>query len=591
MPIELKIEDFNIWQSNSENSKSVYVERWKRSLQDVKGIWPDNKNPISKTRNRSKIFHRKTYSLTQRILADLHDAFLLDPDSFKLSARGGQNTFACEILQIMTSYYTDLMFQTQDLYIKLMSAFTNIINLGWHCDKLHWRSSGGNDELALVSYPPEQVWPDLSVHVKSDMEYIIFENHMSPWQMRQAGFKESAIKKIEKLPQDVILDNQLKNVRESSPINRGRGTIPGSYPSPGQFEGDRRDMFFSKHKVMEVFYHDDGVVKFSTYSPTHDIYFNDEKIAESVYGKMFPICMGNALIEPHKLISEGFGEILSGPQESLNFFNNIRKDNITLAMKKRLLVNNGGGVDYQSLLNSVTGGIIQVDDINNTVKELPVSDVTSSSYVEASADIDMMDDMSGVPKSRQGLAPAAIKATVAALNNENSSAKGGMYINTVGRTYMQDFYRTASFIIQRFASDEAVFDIANTELRNKRPDQSIPEIFDIEGFIADCKVKVGLGVAGKSVEIDSIMRLMDRAIQSNQVTISLASLGIPGEIFNISFLAKKLAPLYGFDNVDDFMQAIPGAQQGGGQGGGAEAPTGATNQMNDLQRGAVAGGV
>ncbi len=583
--IERKIEHFNSWAATSQLLRDVYDKRWARSLNIEKGRFPDRETALSKVRKRSKLYFRKIWATNQRTLAGMYGAFLSDPDSFIIKEREGEDVLRCEVLNKMVAYRRDMMFSQQSLLRKLIWAIMNVLSFGICVGKLSWEynEDQGIDGPRFTLYPNEAVYLDLAASTPEDMEYIMFDNYMTQAQMEALNFKN-----IGDVPAQSAQTNQLRDARYRDEIDPLQNPKADEYPVAGRYEEGRRKALLKFHLVREVFYKDDGVIKYSAYSPNPNKFYSKEDIIESPYGSRYPAVIGSCLQDPHKMIGEGFNEVLEGPEKSINFFSNLRKDNVVLAMNKQYKVNRYGGVDIQRLLYSTPGGVIKMNDVN-AVKEIDHPDVTQSSYVEVQKDEDMMDEMSGVTKGKRGLELASTTATVGQINEQNASAKGDLYTGIMGETLFRDFYSLLAHEIILFETDETVFRVANSQIR--QDPRFVHEVYDFENLGYDCVIKAGLSSISKSLQINQIFMAIDRGNMSNQTALLMSKLGLPAEYVKTTEFYKKLLPLIGIKNVEEFMIRLnpPQQPQGGEGGGGQSSSSPELNEANDLQRGNIGG--
>jgi hypothetical protein len=579
---EDKIKTLQTWKSESENTRSQYEDRWVANMRLSKGIFPDKEVQRSVVRNRSKIFFRKIYATSQRILSSLFTAFLRDPDTFQIEGRDTINDHdKAKVLQKMVEYRRDVLMRKNSLFLKFIWAFQNILNYGFTVAKFSWEYTGTKDGPVFKLYPNEQIYADFSAETKEDMRFIIFENFMPKSEMEDLEYDN-----IDKAQPMGAPSSQLRSTRHMNTRDALQNPGENEYPAPGRYPDEERDMPGTRYRVYECFYYETGQIMFCA-TDLDRVYFKQPE--ESVYGDRFPVIMGTCLTEAHKMIGEGFPELLEGPQESYNHNLNMRKDNVALALNKQTFVSRYGGVDLQSLVNSRPGGTTLMDDIN-AVKERDIGDVTQSSYAEAAADEGMMQELGGVTSQHLGMGRNE-KATVAQINLSEGNAKIDLYIAIVGETFMKDFYSQLAYLIQRFETDETVFRIANEQLRKEG--YAGEDIYDLD-FEADCIMNVGLGTVGRQQEIQTAMTAMDRAIMSNQAAFGLMQSGqVPPEglrIIDTTQFMESILPKMGFKNLNKFFVNVPPGQ--GGPQDPAMAGAGTPQiggEFNDFQRGGLGG--
>jgi hypothetical protein len=571
------------WQSKSKADLSSYQNRWAGNLRILKGTWDVDEKNRSQVRGRSKIYFRKVWSTVWRLMASLYNAFLRDPDQFRVEGRMGddQDVHKAGILQILAEYRRDVMYREQDLFLQHIWGMQNILTHGVAVGLFSWEYNKTlkKDGPRFKVFPPEQVFPDMDATMESEMQHIIFESYHTMEELTARGYDN-----LDQIQPTSPENTPLRTARYQD--DRDPMLNPGDkeYPTPGRYgEANAENGHIGKYRVWQSFYREQGRVYYCvTNGP--DVVMKKSEVSK--YGDQIPCVFGVCLTEPHKLIGEGFPEPLEGPQLSLNDVINRRKDNVALAMNQHSIVSRFGNVDLASLQNSRAGAVTLADDVN-AVRERESRDVTQSAYVEAQADEGMMQEMSGVTASKSGM-DNSTKTGVAQINLTESNAKIDLFIAIIGETWMRKFHQKLVYLIQRFETDEKFMRVANKKYREKaKVDHwTMPyDITDVDDFDADVIVETGVGSVNRDMEIKNAMLAMDRAVMANQSMIQLLATGaVPKQemkLFDTSkFMTEKILPKIGFKNTQDYLFAVapppPQAPAGGGRSiQGAQAPAGA----------------
>lgn len=548
------------WKSQSGDMRTQYDQRWAKNHRIVKGIFDEEETTRSRVRGRSKIYYRKVWASSWRMVASFYNAYLKDRDTFKIEGRGPEDYHKSKVLQIMTEYRRDRMFRTQSLFIKTVWAFFNIVNYGWTCGKWYWdfNEDTGKDEPVYILYPNEQVFPDLAAETKEQMRYIIFVNYMAKDDMEEAGYDN-----IDKATPTSVPSNPLRSARYEGDRDPMQNPGDNEYPTPGRYTDDQKDgtNVGQKYEVWECFYREKGKIKLSV-SCAGKVEL--KKVVDSPYGDRYPVTMGTCLTLSHKLMGEGFPEPLEGPQESINAILNMRKDNVAMSLNRGAVVARGANVDLQSLVNRRTGSVTLANDVNG-VKWDDIPDVTRSAFMEAASDEAMMAEMSGITPGKQGM-DSSDKATIAQINYSESNAKIDLFIALVGETYMRDFYSQLAFMVQKFETDEKVYRIANDQFRKDNQAPYLDDVYDID-FEADCTVNVGMGTVGRDMELKQTFLAMDRAMMSNQSLIQLVSIGAAPpdgiRLFDTTTFMEDILPKLGHKDINRYFIQVQNAPQQG----------------------------
>ena len=147
---------------------------------------------------------------------------------------------------------------------------------------------------------------------------------------------------------------------------------------------------------------------------------------------VFPIgrhyVVGSANIEAHKTIPSSNVEIGATMQQELNDIVNQRLDNVKLVTNRRSFVKRAANIDIRSMTQSVPGGVVLVEDINNDVRYDAPPDVTSSSYVEQDRLSNDFDELMG-----------AFSGSSVASNRAMNETVGGMEIMTADANSLTEY--------------------------------------------------------------------------------------------------------------------------------------------------------
>ena len=549
------------WKHEAQELRRQHDDQWTKNLRNVKGVFDTGEVEKSKVRGRSKLFYRKIWAISWRILASFYQIFLRDPDNFKITGRDGKtDTLRSKILHFVTKWRYDQMMRTDGLFMQIVWAFQDVINLGVCVGKFRWVLNEYDDKPEFILYPPEQVYHDMTTAIKERKRYFIFENWSTKDELLELGYDEITIDKLQPTTPETQIVRQTRFASESDPLQDPK---PNEYPSGGKYnETGKNEVIKAEEKFVwfETFYKEGGKIFFGAHSG--DTVLKEPE--ESVYGRRYPIVYGQCLTEAHKAIGEGFPQPLEGVQESINAHLNQRKDNVSLALNGRTIVSRFANVDLMSLTRSRAGGVTLADDVNGVV-DRPFNNVTQTSYMEAAVDDNMMQEMSGVTPQKQGLGTET-KATVAQINLAESNAKIDLFAAIVKETFFVDFFSVLAGLIQRFETDAAILRVANENFRDLNP--TGVHIFDL-GEEVDLEINVGLGAVGRQMEIQQNMLAMDRANMSNQAMIGLLQSGaITAQqirLIDTTKFFEEILPKLGHKNVQDFFfEVVPPAQPQGG---------------------------
>lgn len=597
MAEDATLQKISLFQKESVDLRSSYENRWQRNIKLLKGVPLEDKSTRSDVRNRNKIYFRKIWATRWRLAASFYAAYMRDLDQFQVLGRDTElDPSKAKALQEMVQYRIDKMNRQNYLFLKHIWSIMNMLDMGITCGQLSWEYNPelGKDGPVYTVYPVEQVYLDLAAETPDQMRWVIFEDFLSKGQMEELGYENINEAQMEAIPTSTVRSARYLDGKD--PL---QNPSPNDYPKPGSYEGDRRDDATSNiYRVWKCFYKEDGKIKFCV--TNKDKVFL-KKPEDSRYGDMYPLIYGTCLTEPHKMIGEGMPEPLEGPQESYNYTLNQRKDNIALLLSRPTIVSRYGNVDLNALVNRATGKAIMADD-PNAIKEMEVGDFTGTAYRDAAADEGMMQEMSGVTPSHEGMGDSGT-ATGDQINLSQGNAKIELYLAIGGQTYFRSFYSTLAYFIQRFETDERVFRVANTKLQ----EEGLEPVDKIDDFDADVIINVGMAYVGREQTIRQTLLVLDRgAVYNAQAAQLLQSGAVPPEgieFFNGNQLFRDLLPLLGKKDLKKYFVMMPPPQtpigglatalNSGMQGqAGANAPqVGGRPDVpqNDFQAGAMGG--
>jgi hypothetical protein len=570
-----------------------YEYRAARNMRLVKGLPVEDQSIVSNVRKRRKLYFRKIWSAGYRILASFYQAFLQDLNQVKFEGRDeDKDPAAAKVLQKLVEYYRDRLMRTRSLFVQFMWNFLDIIFLGDTNGKLYWKynEETGDDYLDYKAYPMEQVGRDWAAVIPDEMRFCYFDNYLVKDALEEQGYDETAVKNAAPCSMPTSPLRAVRYFKSSDPMSSPNVNATTNYPESGTGSQPPADQHRQLYRVREFFYRKQNKLYSCVINPEGRVWF---KKPTRWLLKHYPLITGSMLLEAHKASGEGIPEVGEGPQESLNYNLNIRKDNVDMALRVRPVYDRDANVDIAALLDHRTGLPIGVDgDVNSAVKFDRPPDVTQSSYMEGNQDIGILDEYYGTNPTKMGNS-SADKATVAQINLSEGNAKIDLFIATTAETFFRQWYYVAAELVSVCCTDEKAIRIANEALRREDPKAfgaAGQVIYDLEDLNLDIIVQVGAGTVGRQVQNQLTTNFIGQAIQANQMTALALKAGIqaPGLTFiNVTKLLIDQAPQVGIKNVKDYeIPVSPPPQQGdpaAQHAQGTEAPQpNADNGMGDV---------
>lgn len=177
-----------------------------------------------------------------------------------------------------------------------------------------------------------------------------------------------------------------------------------------------------------------------------------------------PYTMGGCTIEAHRPYPSGPSEMVRPTQEVMNELQNLRIDNLRLALNNRFLVKRGQMVDMKSLLRNVPGSVTLTTDPTNDVKQVESKDVTNQAYQEQDRLNLDFDSLAGVFS----------QSTIGAARNFNERVRGmelmganadlvtELGLRTLSETWVTKFLAQLVKLQTVFENDKTALSIAGS---------------------------------------------------------------------------------------------------------------------------------
>lgn len=177
-------------------------------------------------------------------------------------------------------------------------------------------------------------------------------------------------------------------------------------------------------------------------------------IKNPYYHKRKPFTKWTLIPMPNEFYGKPPVEALEDLQAELNTTRSQRIDNVSLALNRMFIVNKQAQVDTSQLV-SRPNGWIEVDNIQEDIKELTVMDVTSSAYKEEEVIKQDMDVTSGVHNYDRGQQGVRVDtATVANLLASASSERFKLQVMMMEEDPMSDLGNQLAELNKQFLDGE-----------------------------------------------------------------------------------------------------------------------------------------
>lgn len=239
--------------------------------------------------------------------------------------------------------------------------------------------------------------------------------------------------------------------------------------------------------------------------------------------------------------NEWFGKppiaALTDLQAELNTTRSQRIDNVSLALNRMYLVNRNASVDPKQLV-SRPNGYVEVDDINNDIKELITQDVTGSAYKEEEIIKEDMDVTSGIHNYDRGQEGSRKEtATVANLLTSASSERFKLQIMMMEEDPMADVGRQLAELNKQFLDDGTWIRV--TQDGGDATAQQIS--------LADIDAEFDIVAVGTAIEA-----AVNKELRQTQL-IQLLSTSSNIEGVNMKELMRDIFKEFDFKNIDELI--------------------------------------
>lgn len=270
---------------------------------------------------------------------------------------------------------------------------------------------------------------------------------------------------------NINLLEQAQLVRMDDEKDQRRATVGVSIPEElERMEGEKR--------VVELieYWEDDRVVTVAN----RDVVIRDEENPYRHGKKPFIKIVDQSV--PHEFYGIGEIEPIETLQYELNSRRNQRLDNVTLALNRMWIVENGAGVDEDELISDA-GGVVHTNKLSG-IEQLVMPDVTSSSYkeeTEVKADIQQTTGVSDFTRGIGSDSLANDTATGISLIQEAGNARFRLKLRNI-EGGIQRMGEMMVSLNDQFVSEEKVIRIvgdSGTEWETLKP-QDLRGNFDVK---------------------------------------------------------------------------------------------------------------
>lgn len=476
--------------------------RWARNNALAKSEHPPgSKYHTNAYRHRSRNFRGKTEGSLRKNEAALAAALFSNRDVASITAEnqdGGDNDRKAKAIHKVLNYRLDN--ENINWFMTAIGAYHEAMIAGDIVSEQNWQYEEAITEdgetVVLVNKPEIELLPLEHVHISpsanwkdpiNSSPYVVVEEPMFICDIKEMMVAEGEGKELEDLAPGEWLylsDNQLRaatKVFKHDETQQAREGQDNPTKSETSVAVVGFELVYVRKNIIRVNGDD---LFFYTLSDLHIISKPIPLREQYKYLKhgQRPFKWGTATIEPHKIYRRSLVDRCAGSQIQSNDIANQRFDNVTQVLNKRNLVKRGMGTDYATLLKNIPGSNILTDDLDS-VREMQVTDITSSSYQEQHMINADFDELAGSFSNSSVTTNRALNDTVGGMQllKGDSNTLTEYQLRVFTETWVEPVIRQLVDMIMFHEDDDIIAQVTEDDVKTNKDLQT------------PVKVRVGVG--------------------------------------------------------------------------------------------------
>lgn len=447
----------------------------------------DSKYVSDAYKYRSRIFRPKTRSVLRKNEATAALAFFSNPDVVTIDPQDEENMMEVASSEIMQALLNYRLTKTIPWFLTLIGGFQDAMTVGLVCSMQIWRyrqTSENEKKDALmpdgstvqISVPKITVIEDKPCVDLFPIENIRFDPaahwydvvSTSPYVILQIPMYVNDV--LDNMESDDKQGNSWKKLAKSTILE---ARITGLDPLRQARNDNKQDPEAVTSDINEfdvVMVHlnfiktGEKTYVYYTLKDTHLL--SEPMLVEEMFlhcadGRP-PVQIGFCVIETHKAIPTSIVGLTKELQLEANEIANQRMDNVKFVLNKRYLTKRGANIDIEGLLKNVPGGVTQVNNVNDDVKEVNWQDVTSSAYQEQNLVNNDFDDLAGNFAQSSVQTNRSLNETVGGMRlmAQGANMLTEYTIRVLVETWVEPVLRQLVKMEQAYETDETILAIA-----------------------------------------------------------------------------------------------------------------------------------
>ena len=569
---------------SSKTMRDLLDQRMTKDMDLYDGKFSETERKYSETLGIPRLFIKKTYTNVQRILIEIIDTIMGDPEEIVDISSWKPQPFE-KLLASKTILNYRLNGNPIDFYKELYEASLDGVRTGMCALKVYPRLK--TEKIKVPVYIQDEVGNSIQIEEREE-EHVtdyepgfecippedVFVSKRATW---KNYYKYPIVHKY-KITKDECAQRGYKNYEalidvqdEFTSTNIVKTQRTEDYQSP--FNDDTKIKEAQEIWCYEVWDHLLETEEKELSSVSYILLGDDQGplvvgrgIEDNELPYKFsqfetnrpPLILGFGYPEPHRLKGKSFPEITEDLQKQINADVNQEREAVARSLRPTTYINKDSEVDLMALLNRRIGGYVQgIGPADLAIREIqtqnPIS-ITAPSRSRTEQDY----YENGLPPNLLGTPTGEDTATGSTQQLQNANKKLEMVIKNLAYSAFIPAFKYLMRLEQVYDTDEFVRNVTGTVLDWGQADDNFPAKEVIQG---DFDIKINLAI-NKQAQINKFLLIIDRMNQANQSLFQLVQSGVvnPQQIQfkNPMKIYEHLLPIMGIKNTAQYdIQAMP----------------------------------
>ncbi|HKS73270.1 MAG TPA: hypothetical protein VJQ82_08735 [Terriglobales bacterium] len=557
------------YQASTNWLNSGKRQKWSDSLRQFQGLHPAGSKYLSTDyRYRSRLFRPKTRAMVRKAEAMTAAAFFANEDVVSISAQDDddqQQLASAEIMQRLLQYR---LTKTIPWFLTLVGARQDAEVMGVCLGKAFWRYSESFSHTETKSFIDEtgaEQSEDNDVFVRNEdhpwVDLIAPENFRfdpgadwrnpiatSPYLIELVPMYVADVRsKMDKgdwisHPDSALLSsNDLDD--DTTRRQREQGRVPGK--DHDAWKPRPFDICWVRENIIRQ---DGQDIHYFTLASAGQLLTKPQPIKNVYLQGVRPYVCGFIVPEAHKTYPTSKAELVRDLQVAANDTENLRFDNVKLALNPRQVIAQGRGVEPQDARVFMPGKVLLTKDPRNDIVWDRPPEVTQSAYAEQDRINLDFDELTGDISNSSIQANKTVYEAVGNMQmmQGNASTIGEYELRVFAETFVEPILRQLVKLEQAYETDPVVLAIAGREAQlfqkfgiNQITDELLKQELTI-------RVNVGIGATNPQTRLKNFAMAGQLIGQLFGPTAAMQA--------NFQEVVKEIFGLSGYKDGERFFQ-------------------------------------